>query len=65
VRTLERLREKAETLGGKLIIERAPVDIKNEIDSWGGVGSATELMKRVKEQLDPDHTLSPGRFVSR
>jgi glycolate oxidase subunit GlcD len=62
VRTLERLREKAESLGGKLIIERAPVDVKNEIDSWSGVGSAAELMKRVKHQLDPENMFSPGRF---
>jgi glycolate oxidase subunit GlcD len=62
VQTLERLRQKAESLGGKLIIERAPVDIKNEIDSWGDIGSATELMKRVKHQLDPENLFSPGRF---
>jgi FAD/FMN-containing dehydrogenase len=63
VRTLERMRQRAENLGGNLIIERAPVEIKNEIDSWGGFGSATVLMKRIKQQLDPKHLLSPGRFV--
>jgi len=62
VRTLERMRQRAENLGGNLIIERAPVDIKDEIDSWGGSGSATDLMKRIKQQLDPQNLLSPGRF---
>lgn len=62
VHALERLREKAENLGGKLIIERAPMDIKNEIDSWGGIGSASELMQRIKHQLDPENLFSPGRF---
>jgi glycolate oxidase subunit GlcD len=62
VRTLERMRQRAENLGGNLIIERAPVDIKDEIGSWGGSGSATDLMKRVKQQLDPQNLLSPGRF---
>jgi glycolate oxidase FAD binding subunit len=62
VQTLERMREKANNLGGSLMIERAPVDIKDEIDSWGGRGSATDLMKRVKQQLDPQNLLSPGRF---
>ena len=62
VQALERLRQKAENRGGKLIIERAPVDIKNEIDSWGGVGSAAELMTRIKHQLDPENLFSPGRF---
>jgi glycolate oxidase subunit GlcD len=64
VRALERLRERAENFGGGLVIERAPAEIKNEIDSWGSFGSATDLMKRVKQQLDPENMLSPGRFFS-
>jgi len=63
VRALERLRQRAENSGGKLIIERAPAEIKNEIDCWGGFGSAHELMMRVKQQLDPQDILSPGRFA--
>jgi len=64
VRALERLRQKAETLGGTLSLETAPSEIKNEFDSWGNFGSATELMKRVKQQLDPQNLLSPGRFFA-
>ena len=64
VRALERLRQKAETLGGSLVIESAPLEIKNEFDAWGDFGSTTELMKRVKAQLDPQNLLSPGRFQS-
>lgn len=63
-RALEGLRQRAENLGGSLVIERAPSEIKNEIDSWGSFGSATELMKRVKGQLDPENVLSPGRFFA-
>jgi glycolate oxidase subunit GlcD len=63
-RALERLRQRAENLGGKLVIERAPIEIKNEIDSWGSFGSATELMRRVRAQLDPENILSPGRFFA-
>jgi glycolate oxidase subunit GlcD len=62
VRALERLRQKADGLGGSLIIEKAPVEIKNEFDAWGGFGSVSELMKRVKAELDPRNILSPGRF---
>jgi len=62
VRTLERLRQTAENSGGNLVIEKAPNEIKNGIDSWGSFGSAGELMKRVKTQLDLENTLSPGRF---
>ena len=62
VRALERLRGKAETLGGNLVLETAPLEIRNEFDSWGRFGSSTELMQRVKAQLDPRNSLSPGRF---
>ncbi len=63
-RALERLRQRAENLGGSLVVERAPLEIKNEFDSWGSLGSATELMNRVKAQLDPENVLSPGRFFA-
>ncbi|MEP6708123.1 MAG: FAD-binding oxidoreductase, partial [Pyrinomonadaceae bacterium] len=63
VRALERLRTKAEALGGSLIVESAPPEIKTEFDSWGGTGTSFGLMKRVKQQLDPTNTFSPGRFV--
>ena len=65
VRALDRLRQRAETLGGNLVVESAPVEIKNEFDAWGGFGSAADLMKRVKSELDPQNLLSPGRFESR
>ncbi len=63
VRALERLRQKAESLGGSLVIETAPLEVRNEFDVWGDFGSAAELMKRVKAQLDPANSLSPRRFV--
>lgn len=63
VRALESLRQKAESLGGSLVVESAPHEVRNEFDPWGSFGSATELMKRVKAQLDPRNSLSPGRFT--
>ena len=62
VRVLEHLRGKVETLGGALVLESAPPEIKMEFDCWGGWGSTTELMKRVKTQLDPQNLFSRGRF---
>ncbi len=62
VRALERLRQKAESLGGSLVVESASDDIRNEFDVWGSFGSAADLMKRVKAQLDPSNRMSPGRF---
>src|SRR5256714_12449592 len=61
VRALERLRQRAENLGASLVIERAPVEIKSEIDSWGSFGSTTVLMKRIKSPLDLENTVSAGR----
>jgi len=62
VRALERLRQTAEDRGGSLVLEQAPVEIKREFDAWGSFGSAGELMKRIKQQLDPQNVLSPGRI---
>ena len=65
VRALERLRQKAEALGGNLVVESASREIRNDFDAWGDPGSAAELMRRVKAQLDPRNVLSPGRFEGR
>ncbi|MGZ8848222.1 MAG: FAD-linked oxidase C-terminal domain-containing protein, partial [Pyrinomonadaceae bacterium] len=64
VRALARLRERAETLGGSLVLENAPIEIKTEFDAWGRFGSTGELARRVKAQLDPENLLSPGRFFA-
>ncbi len=63
VRALEGLRQKAENLGGNLVIESASAEIKRELDSWGSFGSTKELMKRIKLELDHDGLLAPGRIV--
>ncbi len=52
----------AQRLGGALIIENAPAEVKQEFDAWGDLGNTATLMERIKQQLDPDHILSPGRF---
>jgi glycolate oxidase subunit GlcD len=59
---LKQNREWAGWLGGTLVIETAPKEIKNGIDSWGSFKSREQLMQRVKQQLDPHNLLSPGRF---
>ncbi|HKO60261.1 MAG TPA: hypothetical protein VJV03_03800, partial [Pyrinomonadaceae bacterium] len=52
----------AERLGGSLIIEKAPSEVKQQFDTWGELGNSATLMERIKYQLDPDGILSPGRF---
>jgi glycolate oxidase FAD binding subunit len=49
-------------LGGALVVVDAPAEVKAAVDVWGPV-PALELMRRVKEQFDPERRLAPGRFV--
>jgi ribose/xylose/arabinose/galactoside ABC-type transport system permease subunit len=52
-------------IGGNasLVVQRCPTVLKGEIDVWGDVGSSLGLMRALKSQLDPHHTLNPGRYV--
>jgi glycolate oxidase FAD binding subunit len=63
-RKIAELRRAAESRGGQLLILRAPADITDQLDVWGEVGGAAELMRALKEKFDPDAMLSPGRFVA-
>ena len=47
---------------GTVTVLRAPRAVREAVDVWGPV-PGLDLMRRVKEQFDPDRTLSPGRFV--
>jgi hypothetical protein len=49
-------------LGGSLIVESAPLEVKKSFDVWGDLGAAGNLMNRIKQQLDPDKLFSPGRI---
>ncbi len=59
---LPRLREVAAAHHGSVVVVDAPDEVKASVDVWGPV-PALELMRRVKDQFDPDHRLAPGRFV--
>jgi glycolate oxidase FAD binding subunit len=48
--------------GGSAVVIDAAAGVKAAVDSWGPV-PALALMRRVKDQFDPDHRLAPGRFV--
>ncbi len=60
---VEMLRANAQSLGSALTIENASTTIKNRVGNWGTLAPAADLMKRVKQQLDPSDILSPGRFA--
>jgi glycolate dehydrogenase FAD-binding subunit len=57
------LRILAKKLGGYLVIEAIDPALKDRVDVWGYVGNSFPLMKRLKQTLDPQGILNPGRFV--
>jgi glycolate oxidase FAD binding subunit len=62
--TLLQVRRGCEAKGGFLTVLAAPADIKQQLDVWGYNGSAIDLMRRIKQQFDPENILSPHRFIS-
>ena len=59
------LRQAAASLGGTLVVEAAPTALKQRLDIWGEPGLDFSVMRRLKEQFDPQGILSPGRFLGR
>jgi hypothetical protein len=59
---LERLRELATAMGGKMIV-RKPADGMTPIDIWGPPGPESHILQALKERFDPKSILNPGRFV--
>ncbi len=53
--------------GGSVAAERLPLSLKQRLgDVWGTALSEGELklMRGIKEKLDPNRTLNPGRYVA-
>ena len=61
---LEEWRGHARAGGGHATLEWAPLAVKSRVPVWDDPGSATRLMRGIKEQLDPRNLLNPGRFVA-
>ncbi|MFS8514126.1 MAG: FAD-binding oxidoreductase [Planifilum fulgidum] len=60
---LKRLRGRFEEPGGYLVLEQAPLEVKEKVPVWGRPPGGLFLMRRLKERFDPDGRLNPGRFV--
>ena len=58
-----RARRASHRLGGSLIVEQAPLDVKDGLDVWDYTGESLEVMRRLKAQYDPNGTLNPNRFT--
>jgi glycolate oxidase FAD binding subunit len=57
----------AERGGGSVAAERLPLSLKQRLgDVWGAALSEGELklMRGIKDKLDPNRTLNPGRYVA-
>lgn len=61
--TVKSMRDSAISVGGHLIILRASADVLEQVDVWGPIPSGLGIMKQLKQQLDPDGILNPGRYV--
>jgi glycolate dehydrogenase FAD-binding subunit len=62
---VHRIRSVTGRLGGAVIVIGCDMALKRQIDVFGDPPPAFDLMRRVKQQLDPNGILSPGRFVGR
>ncbi|GLY65119.1 FAD-binding oxidoreductase [Amycolatopsis taiwanensis] len=56
------LRDQSSAWGGDVVVLDAPPAVKASVDVWGPVRGLA-LMRRVKDQFDPEHRLAPGRFA--
>ncbi len=63
VELIGKLTSEAVNNGGNLVVESAPLLIKKHVDVWGASRSDHQVMRRLKEQIDPVGTLNRGRFV--
>ncbi len=57
------IRVHATGYNGFAVVEEIPSALKERADVWGTVGKAFPLMQRLKETLDPNGILNPGRFI--
>jgi len=61
-RKLASLRTMARELGGHVMLEAGPVDLKRSFPVWDEVGSL-DLMRALKEAYDPARSLGCGRYL--
>ena len=64
---LEQARHDARGLGGTVVVEIFPPDVKAGIDVFEGAAGEAELeiMRRTRRNLDPAGILNPGRSIGR
>jgi glycolate oxidase FAD binding subunit len=49
---------------GHAVIFAAPAQLKEGHDVWGAPAATHALMRKIKQQFDPNELLNPGRFIA-
>lgn len=62
---VERAKDIVSLHNGSVVVEDASPALKARIDVFGGSRADLAIMRRLKEQFDPQGTLAPGRFAGR
>jgi glycolate oxidase FAD binding subunit len=62
-RRLAALRTALAGLGGYVVVEEAPGDLRSSLDLWGPAPPTLAIMRALKAQWDPHGILNPGRYV--
>ncbi|WP_322111863.1 FAD-binding oxidoreductase [Aerosakkonema funiforme] len=60
---VKKMRSHCQSHSGFLTVLEAPISFKQKLDIWGYSGNALDLMRRIKQQFDPENIFSPHRFV--
>ena len=47
-------------MGGTLVIEASPDDLRRELGAWGSPPESVELQREVKDRFDPAGICNPG-----
>jgi glycolate oxidase FAD binding subunit len=63
VEVVEEVREIRLRRGGSVVVQVAPLAVKERMEVWGSGGDYLGLTRRVKEKFDPGYTMNPGRFL--
>ena len=63
VEVVEEIREIRVRRGGSVVVQEAPLAVKERLDVWEPVGDYLGLTRRVKEKFDPGYFMNPGRFL--